>query len=127
MTVFCPLSTQPVFLAGQIQVGAFIQVFDAGTLTPRTAYKDGLAQTAWEQISPGSSPPPGALVTDGNGCVPNFWVVGNPYKVRITSAGGVQIREVDNLPGDVAQGGGGGGGGSQTTLKTGDYVFAHTT
>jgi hypothetical protein len=28
MTVFCPLSTQPVFLAGQIQVGAFIQVND---------------------------------------------------------------------------------------------------
>ncbi len=128
MTTFCPLSTQPVFLSGQIQTGAYIQVFDAGTLTPRTAYKDGLAQTPWAQIQPGTTPPPGSLVTDGNGCIPNFWVVGNPYKVRITSQSGVQIREVDNLPGDVAQGGGGGGGGGGgATLKTGDYVWAHTT
>ena len=52
MTVFCPLSTQPVLLGGQIQVGAVIQVFDAGTLTPRTAYRDGLAQTPWAQASP---------------------------------------------------------------------------
>src|SRR6516162_6991210 len=128
MTVFCPLSTQPVLLGAQIQVGAVIQVFDAGTLTPRTAYRDGLAQTPWAQASPGVAPPPGALVSDGNGCIPNFWIVGNPYKVRITSAVGVQIREVDNLPGDVAQGGGGAGGGSGgATLKTGDYVWAHTT
>ena len=128
MTVFCPLSTQPVLLGGQIQVGAVIQVFDAGTLTPRTAYRDGLAQTPWAQASPGVAPPPGALVSDANGCIPNFWIVGNPYKVRVTSAAGVQIREVDNLPGDVAQGGGGGGGGSGgATLKTGDYVWAHTT
>jgi hypothetical protein len=128
MTTFCPLSTQPVFLSGQIQTGAYIQVYDAGTLTPRTAYKDGLAQTPWAQIQPGTTPPPGSLVTDGNGCIPNFWVVGNPYKVRVTSQSGVQIREVDNLPGDVAQGGGGGGGGGgRATLKTGDYVWAHTT
>ncbi len=127
MTVFCPLSAQPVFLGGQIQVGALIQVYDAGTLTPRSAYKDGLAQTPWAQVSPGTAPSPGSLVTNGNGCIPNFWVVGNPYKVRITSGSGVQIREVDNLPGDIAQGGGGGGGATGAGLVTGDYVFAHTT
>jgi hypothetical protein len=127
MTVFSPLSTQPVFLNGQIQVGAIVNVYNAGTLTPRTVYKDGQAQTPWAQATPGSPPPAGALVTDASGTIPPFWVVGNPFRVRITSAGGVQIRDVDNLPGDTAQGGGGGGGGSGASLKTGDYVFAHTT
>src|SRR5262249_54288673 len=103
MTSFVPLSTQPVYLNGQLQVGALIQVFDAGTQTPRTAYKDGLASTPWLQATPGQPVPAGALVTDGNGTIPLMWIVGNPYKLRITSAGGVQIREVDNLPGDVAQ------------------------
>jgi hypothetical protein len=132
MTVYCPLSTQPVFFMPpgggqpQIQVGAYLQVYDAGTLTPRTVYKDGLAVTPWLQVQPGVTPPPDALVTDSNGTIPNFWVVGNPYRVRITSPRGLLIRDVDNLPGDVASGGGGGGGGG-TSLVTGDYVFAHTT
>lgn len=125
MTVFAPLSTQPVFLSGQIQIGAIIQIFDAGTLTPRTAYRDGLAISPWVQATPGSPVPAGALVTDGNGCIPNFWIVGSPYKARITSAKGVQIREVDYLPGDTAAGGGGGGGGA--TLPTGMYAWFHTT
>lgn len=126
MTVFIPLSTQPVFLNGKIQVGAIIQAFDAGTLTPRTVYRDGLAVTPWAQATLGSPLPAGAWVTDANGTIPLAWVVGNPYKLRITSSGGVQIREVDQLPGDVAAGGGGGGGGG-TSLVTGDYVWAHTT
>ncbi|SEC59177.1 hypothetical protein SAMN05519104_1675 [Rhizobiales bacterium GAS188] len=116
MTTFCPLSSQPVFYNGVAQVGARITVYDAGTLTPRTAFSDGLAQHALAQPIP----------SDGNGCIPLFWVVGNPYRVRVVSPGGVLIRDVDNLPGDVAQGGGGGGGGG-STLKTGDYVPAHTT
>lgn len=116
MTVFCPLSTQPVFLRGVIQIGAQIEVFDAGTLTPRTAYGDGLA----------GSPLAQPILTDGNGCIPSFWLVGNPYKVRIIAPNGVQIREVDNLPGDVASGGGGGGG-STGNLVTGDMQWNYGT
>ena len=116
LAVFCPLSTQPVFFQGQAQIGATIQVFDAGTLTPRKAYRDGLLNNAWAQ----------PILSDGNGCIPEIWVQGNPYKVRITSSGGVQIREVDNIPGDVAAGGGGGGGGAGQ-LVTGDYVDNHGT
>lgn len=126
MTTFAPLSTQPVFLGQQLQVNAIINVYDAGTLTPRTAYRDGLAATPWQQAEVGQPIPAGSLVTDGNGTIPLFWVVGNPYKVVITSATGVVIRVVDNLPGDVSQGGGGGGGGGGTGLATGDYVWSHT-
>src|SRR5882762_10469452 len=106
MTVFCPLSTQPVFFQGQAQIGASVEVYDAGTLTPRTAFRDGLTNSAWVQ----------PILTDGNGCVPEIWVQGNPYKLRIVAANGVQIREIDNLPGDVAQGGGGSGGGAGGNL-----------
>ena len=93
MAVFCPLSCQPVFFQGAAQIGAQITVFDAGTLTPRTAYKDGLLNSPWAQ----------PILSDANGCLPEIWVTGNAYKLRIATAGGVQIREVDNLPGDAAQ------------------------
>jgi hypothetical protein len=126
MTIFSPLSTQPVFLGQQLQIGAIIQVYDAGTLTPKTVFKDGLAQVPWAQAAPGQPLPAGALVSDGNGCIPGFWVQGNPYRVRISSAGGVQIRDIDNLPGDIAQGGGGGGGGG-TGFSTGDIIGVYTT
>ena len=93
MAIFCPLSCQPVFFQGAAQVGAQITVYDAGTLTPRTAYKDGLLNAPWAQ----------PILSDANGCLPEIWVAGNAYKLRITTASGVQIREVDNLPGDVPQ------------------------
>jgi hypothetical protein len=60
MAVFCPLSTQPVFFQGAAQIGAEITVYDAGTLTPRTAYRDGLLNAPWAQ----------PILTDANGCVP---------------------------------------------------------
>lgn len=116
MTAFVPLSTQPVFYQGSAIVGAKITIFDAGTLTPRTAYKDGLANAQWAQ----------PILSDANGTIPEIWVVGNPIKVRITTADGVLIREVDNIPGDVAAGGGGGGGGG-TNIPPGFMMAAHLT
>lgn len=116
-----------MFFQEQLQVGAIIYIFDAETLTPRTVYKDGLATIPWLQASPGNTPPPGCLKTDSSGCIPVIFIVGNPFKIRIVSAGGVQIREIDDIPGDTAAGGGGGGGGGTATLNTGDYVWAHTT
>jgi hypothetical protein len=125
MTTFVPLSITPVVASGKYQVGAILNVYDAQTLTPRTVYKDGLATIPWLQATPGSPVPAGALQTDGSGRIPAMFVVGNPYRVRCIAANGVQIFDIDNLPGDVAAGGGGGGGGAGG--NTGDYVFSHTT
>ena len=52
MAVFCPLSTQPVFFQGAVQIGAEITVYDAGTLTPRTAYRDGPFERALRATHP---------------------------------------------------------------------------
>jgi microcystin-dependent protein len=119
MAVFCPLSCQPVFFQGAAQIGAQITVFDAGTLTPRTAYKDGLLNSPWAQ----------PILSDANGCLPEIWVTGNAYKLRIATAGGVQIREVDNLPGDAAQSTTttNGGGSSGASLVTGDLQWNYGT
>ena len=64
--VFCPLSTQPVVWRNQFLIGAQITVYDAGTLTPRTAYGDGLYHSALAQ----------PILSDGNGTIP-------PWGVRI--------------------------------------------
>lgn len=92
MTVFCPLSTQPVFYQGRPQVGAKISFYDAGTLTPRVAYSDGLLAHPWQQ----------PLLSDASGCIPPAWLQGNPYRMRILSPTGIMIRDIDNLPGDPA-------------------------
>lgn len=92
MTVFCPLSTQPVFFQGRLQVGAQINFYNAGTLTPREAFSDGLLQNPWQQ----------PLYTDASGTIPLAWLQGNPYRMRILSAQGILIRDIDNLPGDAA-------------------------
>ena len=90
--VFCPLSTQPVVWRNQFLIGAQITVYDAGTLTPRTAYGDGLYHSALAQ----------PILSDGNGCIPTFWVQGNPYKVQILTPQGGMVRVVDNLAGDTS-------------------------
>ena len=90
MTVFCPLSTQPVFYQGRPQVGAQISFYDAGTLTPRTAYSDGLAQNPWQQ----------PLLSDASGTIPPAWLSGPAYRMRILAPTGVLIRDIDQLPGD---------------------------
>jgi hypothetical protein len=119
MAVFCPLSTQPVYYLQELQVGALITLYNAGTLTPRSAYADGLLSTPYAQ----------PILSDANGCIPEIWIGGTTnYKMRIVAPTGVQLREVDNLPGDVA-------GASPppppppgtVTLQTGDVVWAYTT
>lgn len=118
MTVFCPLSTQPVFFQGKPQIGAQITFYDAGTLTPRTVYADGLLHTPLAQ----------PVLSDGNGTVPEIWVQGNPYRVRILAPTGVQIRDIDNLPGDPPASPPPPPPPSGTiTLQTGDLVWAYGT
>jgi hypothetical protein len=90
MTFFCPLSTQPVFFQGRPQVGAQVTFYDAGTLTPRVAYSDGLLHDPWQQ----------PLLTDASSCIPAAWLQGNPYRMRILTSTGILVRDIDNLPGD---------------------------
>lgn len=91
MSVFVPLSTQPVLLNGVPQVGAQISIYNAGTLTPRSAFADSYLTTALAQ----------PVLSDSNGCIPVMWITGNPYRVRIVAPSGVFLRDVDNLPGDA--------------------------
>lgn len=118
MAVFCPLSTTPVYYNGKPVSGAYIRVYDAGGNTPRTAYSDGLLTTPYD---------PNGIRTDASGRIPKIWVQGNPYKLKITTAAGVVIETIDDLPGDVASGGGGGGGGGGTTIPTGFIMAFHGT
>jgi microcystin-dependent protein len=69
---------------------------------------------------------PTAIFSDANGCIPEIWVQGNPYRVRISTPGGVQIRDIDNLPGDVVTQVVGGGGGT-SDLTTGDVIWSYRT
>jgi microcystin-dependent protein len=117
MSVFVPLSTQPVFFQGKAQVGAQITVYDAGTLTPRTAYGDGLLTTPLAQ----------PILSDGNGCIPEMWIQGNPYRVRILASTGIQIRDVDNLPGEPTAVSPPPPPPGTVTLQTGDLVWNYGT
>jgi hypothetical protein len=117
---FSPLSTQPVFYNGQYIVGAKIYVFYAGTNTPCTAYADGASNA--EHTHP--------FLTDGNGCIPPFWVPNRDYKVVITTTTGRVIRTIDNLPATSSSSGGGGGGvlpDTGTKIPAGFLMPAHST
>jgi microcystin-dependent protein len=93
LVAFCPLSTTPVFdLQGDLAPGAKIYVYDASTNTPRAAYTTSAVGT--QHARP--------IVVPASGRVPAIWIVGNPYKVRITTSAGVLIDEIDGLPADSA-------------------------
>lgn len=120
MVQFCPLSTTPIFFQGKPQIGAQITFYDAGTLTPRTAYADGLLHTPLAQ----------PILSDGNGTVPQIWIQGNPYRMRILAPApnSVLIRDIDNLPGDPPASPPPPPPPSGTiTLQTGDLVWAYGT
>jgi hypothetical protein len=115
MVAYIGLSTQPVYYNNRRIVGAKVYVYDAGTNTPRTAYADGLAGT--EQDWP--------FLTDANGCIPAFWVVGAAIKVQITTSSGTVIRTIDDIPGETAAATVTPGTG--TTISPGFMMAAHMT
>lgn len=114
MAVFCPLSVTPVLdSTGAPIVGAYVRFYDAGTTVARTAYSDGLLTAAYDAND---------IRTSSSGRIPKVWLQGaTAYKVRITSAAGALIEEIDNLPGETMTSSGGGGGGS-ATYTTGQIV-----
>lgn len=103
---------------GSPMVGAKAYFFLGGTTTPITTY------AAYALGSVNANPNP--VVSDGFGRWPSvfFDEANNFYRVRVASAGGVTVFDVDGLPIIGPSGGGGGGGDSpvnpDAVFKTGD-------
>lgn len=89
---------------GTPMVGARAYFFLGGTTTPITTY------AAYALGSVNANPNP--VVTDGFGRWPSVFLdeADGFYRVRVTSAGGVVVFDVDGLPIIGPSGGGGGGG-----------------
>jgi len=118
MAALCQLSLTPVFDDNaRPSIGATLTFYDAGTLTPRTVYKDSGVSIPWLQPIP----------VDASSRVPVIFTQGLPYRVRIVAPNGNLLADIDGIPGDVASGGGGGGGGGGTGLITGDMQWNYGT
>jgi len=115
---FVPVSLQPVFANGKLQIGAKIYVFDAGTNTPREAFSDALSGAKYSQ----------PIMTDSSGCIPPIWVSATPIKLVITTFKDGVIRTVDNINvvGNSSGGGGGGTPSPATDIPPGFMLPAHT-
>ena len=64
------------------------------------------------------------MFTNAAGRIPVIFTSGLPYKVRIETAKGILIEEIDGIPGDVATAGSTSGG---ADLITGDVLCAYMT
>lgn len=109
-----PLS-QNVDINGRPLSGAFLFVYNAGTLTPANVYTD--SSLAVLQTVP--------LVADAAGRIPQFWVADGTYRARLTDSNLVLIYDIDNvLAIGPSTGTGGGGGGTVTNgFTTGDMIW----
>lgn len=99
----------------RLQVGAFVEIFDADTTTKRTVYKD--AALSIEHSQP--------ILTNASGRIPVIFTSGVAYKARISTPAGVVIEEINGIPGDVSSSVVSGGSGAD--LLTGDVIWAYRT
>jgi microcystin-dependent protein len=114
---FSEMSLVPIVKDGRFIVGALAKFYDAGGNTPKTVYKDGNLNSAWDV---------NGILSDANGRLPKIWISGTTsYRCIITISGTV-FDDIDYLPGETAAGGGGGGGGG-TNIPTGFIMPAYTT
>lgn len=115
----CPLSLTPILdPQGRPYSGAHVEIFDAGTLTPRAAYQNsGLGALHTRPI-----------VASSGGRIPTIWIDGETsYRVRLVTASGSLIEDIDGITADVSGGGGGGGGGGTSPFVTGDVIWSYRT
>ena len=114
------LTAQTLFLDGRPMIGAKIYVFDAGTTTPKTVYKDSTGQAAH----------PRPFLTDANGMIPVFYVGEGYYRIRVLTPANVPFIDIDGLQGAVADGGSGPGPDPTPTdspIMIGDMIAAYMT
>lgn len=89
---------------GELMRGALLRIYQAGTNTPVTAYKDS-ALTAGQEH-------PWPIPADSAARFPMFYLASGDYRVRLSSAdGGYIAYDVPIMSAVVPSGGGGGGGG----------------
>lgn len=114
-TVFAPISTQPVFINGNLAVGAKVYFYDAGTTNPRAIWTRSDASIA------ASNP----VTTDGNGVVPPTWVSGTDnYRIVVNAPDDTLIRTIEGLEGAAAEATAASGGPDSYALTTGDILPA---
>ncbi|MEN3931414.1 hypothetical protein WJT86_10135 [Microvirga sp. W0021] len=94
-SVLCPLSLQTIFYDGRPVVGAKVYVYEAGTTTPKTVFRDNVMQAAHSR----------PILTNGHGMVPPIYVGKGDYKLRVVTPGEVIISEVDGLSGSFTSDG----------------------
>ena len=84
-----PLSNYQQFDAnGRLMAGARLYLYDGGTSTPRTGYKD-LALT---------SAHPNPIVADASGRIPLIYLADGYYRHRLTNSTGTMVFDQDGLP-----------------------------
>lgn len=90
---------------GELMRGALLRVYQAGTNTPVTAFKDS-ALTAGQEH-------PWPIPADSAGRLPMFYLADGVYRVRLSSNdGGFVAYDVPAIEAVAPSGGGGGGGGT---------------
>lgn len=103
---------------GDLMVGALLRIYEAGTTTPVTAYKDSGLTAGQEH--------PWPIEADAAGRLPMFWLEDGDYRVRLVSADGgdtaYDLPVISAIGASSGEGEGGGGAGvSQEVLhQTGD-------
>lgn len=119
MTIMVPQSGIPwIDPCGDPYAGAKAYFYLAGTTTPKTVY------TGADKGLPHDSP----VVANGSGMFPAIFVDGDDYRLRIETASGATIWDVDGISvPQITTGGGGGDTPVQFLFQTGDFKDRHGT
>ena len=119
----CPLSLQSLQEYGKPLVGAKVYIYESGTTTPKTVFKDFQCQVAHAR----------PILTNAQGRIPPIYVGSGVYRVRILRPDNVPFEDVDGIVGTVLEDGGSGSDPGQTypltdensVLITGDVIWSY--
>jgi hypothetical protein len=101
---------------GEPYVGCKMYLYEAGTSTPVTSYKDFGLTSGNEHPHP--------VVADAAGRIPAFWLADGSYRVLMTDANGNTIFDESSITAIGASSGSAAGGGTSTenVFATGDLM-----